>query len=277
MTIQRRNVDFGLSAQAIPRDWCHGDAYQTSFLNALSLLFPEGEKFFVDSVKRFRDAAPGLEQEIAGFIGQEAMHGKEHRALNDLIVAHGYTSAPKIDAALRRFLRLVRKTLSGKSQLAATCALEHFTAMLAESLLTDERMRNDIDPAVRELWIWHALEEAEHKAVAFDVYQAAGGGYVRRVAIMLLTTAVFFAAQAIAHARLMIDRKILWKPWTWVRGAARFWLWPGYFGRLVPAYLAYFRPSFHPNDRDTEAVLASWRDQLFGAGGALVDRTRAIA
>ncbi|MBV8760418.1 MAG: metal-dependent hydrolase [Deltaproteobacteria bacterium] len=277
MTIQRRNVDFGLSAQAVPRDWCHDDAFQTSFLNALSLLFPEGEKFFVESVKQLRDKAPALDREIAGFIGQEAMHGKEHRALNDLIVEHGYASAPKIDAALRRFLRLVRKTLPPTSQLAVTCALEHFTAMLAESLLTDERMREDIHPAVRELWLWHALEESEHKAVAFDVYRAAGGGYVRRAAIMLVTTIVFFAAQAIAHARLMADRKILWKPWTWLRGAGRFWVWPGYLTRLVPAYLAYFRPGFHPNDRDTEAVLAAWRDQLFGDGGALVDRTRAIA
>ncbi len=277
MTIQRRNVDFGLSAQTIPRDWCHDDAYQTSFLNALSLLFPEGEKFFVDSVKQLRDRAPELEREIIGFIGQEAMHGKEHRALNDLIVEHGYTSAPAVDATLRRFLKLVRRALPPKSQLAVTCALEHFTAMLAESLLTDERMRQDIHPAVRDLWTWHALEEAEHKAVAFDVYRAAGGGYVRRAAIMLLTTAIFFAAQAIAHARLMIDRKILWKPWTWIRGAVRFWISPGYLTRLVPAYLAYFRPSFHPNDRDTEAVLASWREQLFGEAGALVSRTRAIA
>lgn len=277
MTIQRRNVDFALSANVVPRDWCHDDAFQTSFLNALSLLFPEGERFFVDSVKHYRDRVFGMEDDITGFIGQEAMHGKEHRALNELLVEHGYTSAPKVDAALRRFLGLVRKTLSPMSQLAATCALEHFTAMLAESLLTDERMRGDIHPTVRQLWVWHALEEAEHKAVAYDVYRAAGGGYVRRASIMLLTTAVFFAAQAIAHARLMSDRKILWKPWTWLRGAARFWLWPGYFTRLLPAYLAYFRPGFHPDDRDTTAVLASWRDQLFGESGMLRDRTRLIA
>jgi predicted metal-dependent hydrolase len=277
MTIQRRDVDFGLEATAIPRDWCHDNAFETTFLNALSLLFPEGEKFFVDSVKKHRDFAPGLEQEIAGFIGQEAMHGKEHRAFNDLLVSHGFSSAPEIDRRLHRFLKLVRKTLSPKSQLAATCALEHFTAMLAESLLQDSRMRGDIHPTIRSLWLWHALEEAEHKAVAFDVYEAAGGGYVRRVAIMLLTTAVFFAAQALAHARLMADRKILWKPWTWVRGATRFWLWPGYFTRLVPAYLSYFRPSFHPNDRDTEAVLDDWREKLFGTDGSLRPQVRLIA
>jgi predicted metal-dependent hydrolase len=269
MTIQRRDVDFGLDASAIPRDWCSGDAFDTSFMNALSLLFPEGEKFFVDSVKKQREHAPGLAQEIAGFIGQEAMHGKEHRAFNDLLVAHGYASAPAIDRRLRRFLKLVRKTLSPMSQLAATCALEHFTAMLAESLLQNREMREELDPSIRGLWLWHALEEAEHKAVAFDVYLAAGGGYVRRAAIMLLTTAVFFAAQALAHARLMADRKILWKPWAWVRGATRLWLWPGYFTRLLPAYLSYFRPSFHPNDRDTEAVLDDWREKLFGEQGSL--------
>jgi hypothetical protein len=277
MTIQRRDVDFGLDASAIPRDWCSDNAFQTTFLNALSLLFPEGEKFFVDSVKKHREHAPNLEREIAGFIGQEAMHGKEHRAFNDLLVAHGFASAPGIDRKLHRFLKLVRKTLSPKSQLAATCALEHFTAMLAESLLQNRSMREELHPSIRSLWLWHALEEAEHKAVAFDVYVAAGGGYVRRVAIMLLTTAVFFAAQAMAHARLMADRKILWKPWTWVRGATRLWLWPGYFTRLVPAYLAYFRPGFHPDDRDTEAVLDDWREKLFGSDGSLRPQVRMIA
>jgi len=277
MTIQRRDVDFGFDASTIPRDWCHDNAFQTTFLNALSLLFPEGEKFFVDSVKKLRDRAPGIEREITGFIGQEAMHGKEHRAFNDLLVAHGFPSAPGIDRRLRGFLKLVRRTLSPKSQLAATCALEHFTAMLAEQLLENPRMRDELHPSIRPLWLWHALEEAEHKAVAFDVYEAAGGGYVRRVAIMLLTTAIFFAAQALAHARLMADRKILWKPWTWLRGAGRLWLWPGYLTRLVPSYLSYFRPGFHPDDRDTRATLAAWRDQLFGDAGTLRAQTRLIA
>ncbi len=158
-----------------------------------------------------------------------------------------------------------------------TCALEHFTAMLAEQLLSDERVRDELHPTVRPLWLWHALEESEHKAVAFDVYRAVGGGYVRRVAIMLLTSVVFFAAQGIAHRRMMADRKIAWRPWTWVRGITRMWIWPGYFIRLVPAYLQYFRPGFHPDDRDTRTLLATWRDVLFGEDGALRDRVRLIA
>lgn len=279
MDIPRRDLELDLDPATVPRDWCHDNAYQTTFLNALSLLFPEGEKFFVDSVKqqRARVTDPELARQIAGFIGQEAMHGKEHRAFNALIVAHGFTSAPAVDRRLRGFLKLVRRTLSPMSQLAVTCALEHFTAMLAEALLGDERMREELHPVVRPLWLWHALEESEHKAVAFDVYRAAGGGYARRAAIMLLTTAVFFAAQTLAHGRMMANRKILWKPWRWLRGIGRMWIWPGYFIRLVPAYLAYFRPGFHPDDRDTRALLATWREVLFGDAGALRDRVRLIA
>ena len=104
--------------------------------NALSLLFPEGETL----LRRIGEAAAGQDHrsrarcaEIIGFIGQEAMHGKEHRAFNELLVAHGYAEAPRVDAGLRNFLKRVRKVLSPMSQLAVTCALEHFTAMLAEA------------------------------------------------------------------------------------------------------------------------------------------------
>ncbi|MDQ3367427.1 MAG: metal-dependent hydrolase [Myxococcota bacterium] len=279
MTIPRRDVELGLEPSTVPRDWCHDDAFQTTFMNALSLLFPEGERFFVDSVKAHREGItdPTLRAQITGFIGQEAMHGKEHRAFNELLVAHGYTAVPRIEAGLRRFLGRVRQTLSPRSQLAATCALEHFTAILAEGLLSDERMRRELHPTVRPLWLWHAFEESEHKAVAFDVYRAAGGGEVRRLAIMLLTTAVFFGAHATVHARLMTARGIALEPWTWLTGVRRLWIAPGYFARLLPAYLAYYRPGFHPDDRDTRALLATWEELLFGPAGALRQHVRDVA
>jgi predicted metal-dependent hydrolase len=230
-------------------------------------------------VKQHREliTSPELRRAVTGFIGQEAMHGKEHRAFNELLVAHGYAEAPRIERRLRRFLIGVRRVLAPRSQLAVTCALEHFTAMLAEQLLRDARLRDAIHPSVRPLWVWHALEESEHKAVAFDVYRTAGGGYARRASIMLLTTAVFFAVQWIAQAHLMHTRGILWKPWRWVRGIGRFYIWPAFLVRLVPAYLSYFRPGFHPDDRDTTQLLERWRDQLFGDTGDLRDRTRVVA
>src|SRR5690242_13496505 len=136
--IPRRNVEIEFDPTVVPRDWYDDDPFVTTHLNALSLLFPEGERFFVDSVKQLRHLVddPELRERIHGFIGQEAMHGKEHRAFNELI------AAPEVDAWLRHFLqKVVKRTLSKHSQLAATVALEHFTAIMAEGLLRRESMR----------------------------------------------------------------------------------------------------------------------------------------
>src|SRR5262249_26150333 len=158
-----------------------------------------------------------------------------------------------------------------------TCALEHFTAMLAEQMLETDRIREQIHPSVRPLWVWHSLEEAEHKAVAYDVYRAVGGGYLRRVAMMIVTSVCFIAVAGGLHARLMGSRGILWKPWRWLRGLRHMWIWPGNFTRLVPRYFTYFRPGFHPNDRDNTALVARWRETLFGPTGTMHDRMRAAA
>lgn len=278
MNIERRDVELALDPSAVPRDWYGADPYETSFLNALSMLFPEGERFFLESVKRFRKRIddPELRAQIDGFIGQEAMHGREHRAFNEMLAAHGYPDSARIDALVRGILRLVRK-MSARSQLAVTCALEHFTAMLAEQVLETRAIRDAIDPAIRPLWVWHALEESEHKAVAYDVYRAVGGGYLRRIALMIATSVVFVSVQGGLHARLMWSRKILWKPWRWLRGLRRMWIWPANFTRLIPRYFTYYRPGFHPNDRDNTALVARWREVLFGDGGELRRHVRAAA
>jgi uncharacterized protein len=261
-------------AAAVPRDWCADDPYATTLLAALSLLFPEGERFFVDAVKQTRTELSAADQarldaDLAGFIGQEAMHGKAHRAFNAMLVDHGFAAAPEIERRLRRFLDVIRRHRSPRAHLAVTCALEHFTALLAEALLARPAMRDELHASVRGLWLWHALEESEHKSVAFDLYRATGGGELQRLSAMLQTTAVFVAVTALAHGRLMAARGILTRPWRWTRGVVRLWIWPGHFTRLVPGYLGYFRPGFHPGQRDTSALLATWRARLFGPHGEL--------
>ncbi len=89
---------------------------------------------------------------------------------------------------------------------------------------------------------------------------------------MVVTTLVFFGVLGMVHARLMATRTIAFRPWRWARGLTRMWVWPAHFTRLVPAYLAYYRPGFHPDDRDTSALLAHWREQLFGQPGTLTLR-----
>lgn len=271
MDIPRRNVDVPFDPAQVPQDWCQANPFLTTHLAALSLLFPEGERFFVDSVKRYRDRItdPRLREEVAGFIGQEAMHGREHRAFNELCEAQGLRSAPRREAGLRRLLGLVRKVVPARGQLAATCALEHFTAILAELLLRDGSMRDDLDPSVRPLWVWHALEESEHKAVAFDVFQKVSGSYVIRARAMVIASAFFIGFIAYSHFRLLAARGLLGDVRGQLRAFDYLWLRRGLFRRLIPAYLDYFRPSFHPNDRDTTALLDRWREHLFGPGGTL--------
>jgi predicted metal-dependent hydrolase len=268
--IPHRQLDLDFDPAAVPADWYLHDGYLSTFLDALSLLFPEGERYFVDAVKRSRAdvASPALRAQIAGFIAQEATHGKEHRAFNELFAAHGLVDAPRLEAELRVLLDRARR-LPPRARLAVTCALEHITAILAAMLLGSEDVRAAMHPTVRPLWVWHALEETEHKAVAFDVYQGVGGGYILRTSMMLMTTLVFFAVLARVHVCFLSSRRLLWRPWRWMRGLAHMWIKPGVFRPLVPAYLDYFRPRFHPDDRDSTALVATWRQRLFGEGGEL--------
>jgi predicted metal-dependent hydrolase len=277
VNIVRRRIDFEFDPASVPREWYRGDAHLTAFWNALSLLFPEGERFFVESVRRFRDRIDDPEQraDIEAFIGQEAMHGRGHRAFNDMLRERSPRVVERTDRELRHLLNLARRTLTARGQLAVTCALEHYTAILAEQLLQRDDHRGSGHPSVRPLWVWHALEESEHKAVAFDVYRSVGGGYLRRVAVMLLTTFFFVAETARVHARFLRAEGRLGDVRGWLRALDYFWRRPGLFRRLVPAYLDYFRPGFHPHDRDTTWLLDEWRERLFGEHGELRDRLRA--
>ena len=272
-----RRPSFELDAADVPERWWGDDLFLSLFGDALSLVFPEGERFFVESVRRFKDDIddPELRAAAIAFAGQEAMHGREHRAWNDLLVKKGLTDAPELEAQVKRLLDTGRRVLSPRAQLAVTCALEHFTASMAEQLMEIEDDRHDIHPKMRPLWLWHAVEESEHKAVAFDVYQAVGGTYGLRVAIMLLTTALFLGKMSHIHVRFLARKKTLWNARAWAHGIDHLWRDPGMFRKLVPAYLDYFRPGFHPNDRDADALLELWTDRLFGPNGEITRRTTA--
>ena len=240
------------------------DAGLSAFWGVLSLAFPEGEKFFVDSVKRYSHRlSDALRKDVVGFAGQESMHAKEHLTFNARILP------PQAEKAIRwshrrvdALLHLGRTRMSGRMQLAVTCALEHFTATLAEQLLTLPEHRDAIDPEVRGMWLWHALEELEHKSVAFDVYEEVGGTYSVRVVAMVLAT--FFLCEYLgeATARVLYAQGKL-RP-KHLRALYRSLMkYPGLVPRLMPKYLDYYRRDFHPTDHDTTELLAHWRAALF--------------
>ncbi|TRX76559.1 metal-dependent hydrolase [Pseudomonas mangiferae] len=256
----RRDIRFDLPADRI-KDWHEQGPQVTHFFNALSLLFPSGERFFMDSVRHYRKRItdPQLTAEVQGFIGQEAMHSREHVQYNELMEAAGLP-ARTLDRRLAWFLDLLKKWLPASFNLSVTLALEHYTAILADLLLRDPSRLGDSLPGYTHVWTWHALEETEHKAVSFDVWnqvvEPGLGRYLLRCGSMLVTTVVFWLVVFDFHVRLLIaDRHAphflrgFWRVIVFLYGPR------GVFPSIARQWLDYFRPGFHPWQHDNRTHL----------------------
>ena len=268
-------MSFEESMRDLPRHFAgDGDLIAGHIIAALSSVFPDGEDYFVRSVRHFRDRVtdPALKRQVAGFIGQEAVHGREHRVFNDRLAELGYPTK-HYEKLTRVGLRVRERIAPAKANLAATAALEHFTATLAELVLTNEEIRTLMGAdAVRDLFVWHTLEESEHKAVAFDVYRAVGGGERLRV-----WTMNFFRYGFVVGMGLAVLVSLLGDRATYRRGnLRRSWQRVKRSPIADPAVWAqlrdYNRPDFHPDDSDTTELVETWRDALFGEHGALNDK-----
>ncbi|MEQ9520275.1 MAG: metal-dependent hydrolase [Parvibaculum sp.] len=246
----------------LPVNWHSGNPAISHFYNGLSLTFPEGERFFVDSVRHFRDQItdPKLLEDVRGFSGQETIHSREHVAYNKFLAAKGLKPEP-LEAGVRFGMNLSRK-LPKKMQLAFTCAIEHYTALFAEVILSDPHVMADAHPDFANVWRWHAMEEAEHKAVAFDVSKFVDpgfGGYLRRCLAMTITTTNFNLVALFHLLYLMKQSGDFFNGRAWWQAMIYLWGKPGVWRRVLAGVPAYYRPSFHPNDQDTVQLVAQWR------------------
>ncbi|WP_232472407.1 metal-dependent hydrolase [Burkholderia ubonensis] len=274
--IRRRDPHFRF-ADDIPRYWYRGQSHVTRFFDAFSIMFPLGEKFFVDSVRQYRDALPAdgmLAAQVDAFLYQEATHIREHRAYNRRLARQGMPVGA-LEVIMRRRQQQCRRVASPLLRLTFTACLEHYTAILADLLLRDPAILDGADPSMAAIWRWHAVEETEHRAVAFDVFRACGGGavkrYIMRTAAMLGVTACFVVDLAYFVTRLAVaDRDAgNWRSWArlgwWLFGA------PGVFTRVLPAWLAWFSPCFHPSRIGNPATLAAARAALAAADAAATE------
>ncbi len=273
LAVTQRDIHFPIAGTQL-RDWHPFGPFVSHFFNAMSLFFPEGEQFFIDTVRYYRDKGritdPKLLEEVKGFIGQEAMHGREHRAYNEAVAAAGYP-AGELEAKAVALLNFGRKMLPHAEQLANTIALEHFTAIMAEVLLTHGYTLDGAPPQMSALWRWHAIEETEHKAVAYDVYQKVAGGfwgYLRRCLVMLSVSMLFLSQTFYTHWRL-IKHDGLQRDWRGWRGFLRFlFVNPGALRKIAIPWLKYFKPGFHPWQHDNRAHVERWKAAYAAAGAA---------
>jgi hypothetical protein len=272
-TVPVRPMEFDKWVADLPKYFAaNDDIVMSHVLTVLSSTFPEGENFFVRSVASVRDEItdPQLLADVDGFIGQEQMHGREHQVLNDRLAEYGYPTRG-ISRYVQGLYWVRERVQTKKVNLAFTAALEHYTATLAELLLTDEAARKAVGrPGARDILTWHALEESEHKAVAFDVYKAVGGSEAMRIVVMVLTDLLFIVETSIMAAiSIAMDRDARRHPVKLIRSFARLPRSPFVSLRALKILAQYHRPGFHPTDRDTRGLIADWRQALFGRDGQL--------
>jgi uncharacterized protein len=275
VAVPTRSVEFETFLGTVQKHFAaDGDIVMSHVLTVLSSVFPDGEDYFVRSVEAAQDrvADPVLRTDLEGFIGQESMHGREHRVLNERLADLGYPTAA-IGAYVRWLFRTRERIHNQRLHLAFTSALEHYTATLAETLLTDPQARGVVgDEGVRYLLMWHALEESEHKAVAFDVYKEIGGGEGMRIAVMWLTHLLFVIETSMWTAiSLAMDRDARHQPLRVAKSVWRLRRSPFVTRRPVRQLFQYNHRGFHPNDRDTRELISKWRAELFGSGGPLTE------
>ena len=275
--VRRMDFDF----DTVPEYWMNKSAGLTHFMTALSALFPAGEKFLIDSVRAVRQHPSikdnqELQREISAFIGQEAMHTQEHVGFNASAQKFGH-DVDRLDRITDRVIQSTRKvfTFLGKPvgitqemvDLTATTALEHFTATIASQLLVNPYIQELMtDETMKTMWLWHAIEENEHKAVAYDVFEGVFGrglkAYALRTGSLVTAMATLFVVQSYFVLRLLQDDKQL--NLTSLKDIYIYAYSPskGVITGMTKEMLVYFRPKFHPNDLDTHELLESWKAKL---------------
>jgi len=249
--------------RALATDWHGGSAFKTAYFNALSTMFPIGEKFFIDSVRHFRDQIedPRLLAEITAFQGQESMHRREHQQYNETLCRLRGYDLEKIEDRLRKRLDWARSELSPIRQLAGTVAYEHLTAIMANDMLRHEDAMAGADSDIADLWRWHGVEETEHKSVAFDVYCAVGGNVRgRRIALFMNSCYFFRDVFGILGYMLKVDGKHR-SIREWLSGLNFLFGKPGVLRRCAYGYFSFYRQRFHPWNHDNRYLIDNWSEK----------------
>lgn len=262
--VVRYNLDFKLDQ--IPRFWFGNHPFRTRFFDALSLTFPDGERYFIQSVRLFRDQItdPDLQQRVADFIRQEAQHGIAHDKMNDMMRQQGMPIDQFIKV-LNKILKFELENRSAQYNIAMTAAAEHLTALMAHTFYQQQTTMQDAHPFVRALLAWHAIEEMEHRDVAFDVMRdvAQVPEYLRKFALLFTTVMMFYFTLYRTQIMLKYDGFSRWQRLKMTyQGLPWFFGKKGIMTAMRQPYLDWFKADFHPNQHPVIAQYQTWVDTL---------------
>ncbi|MEY4765043.1 MAG: hypothetical protein RI907_1716 [Pseudomonadota bacterium] len=257
--VPREKLNFGFTSD-IPKYWFGGDPFKTRFWDAMSVIFPPGEKFFMTTVRDFRDRVtdPQLLQDIKDFNRQEAQHTLVHNQYNEYLRQQGIDVDGLIKELDDLLFKNYRSRFSREYTLAITAALEHFTALGAHTLFDERDVMRDAHPNVRAMYAWHAIEEVEHKGVAYDVMvDVAKVGYWKRVGALVHATFMFpYTIRKFANAMLETDGYNWWQR-RWMNIKSLPWL-LGMAAPIFSKYFAYYKPGYHPWEETDQPGYEPW-------------------
>ena len=241
-------------------NWYGDNAVLSAYFTVLSSTFPPGEQEFIDSVRHYMDEIedPELKAQVKGFIGQEAAHRHQHHQVNKVFDELGL-NATRLEKHLGKHIAIQRKRHHPKTLLAATVGMEHITAIMANHLLNHPELLDPMPEVMRELMLWHAVEEIEHKSVAFDVYQVCEGDsdHLRRVmkfqTIEFLVRTGCYTLAVLYWKKKIPSFKDVKESWQF------FWGKKGFYRQLVGPYKSFFKKKFHPWDEDNRPLIDKWK------------------
>jgi uncharacterized protein len=258
-SIPPRRLRFKISND-LPRLWNGGCPVKTHILNSIAILAPAFERLAISSVLPFKNEIqnPKLKKQIEGFIGQESAHGSEFIRFNLILKSQGYDIKRLEKGNLKKFKWLTKK-FSPKMHLSLTLAAEHLTAIISDFILRDKAWLKDAQVSAAALWRWHAIEEIEHKAVVYDLYQSLGGGYFTRIIGMWWVTSMLGGLLISNFFHLIAKDKLLFKLSFWGQVLKICWVSPGFCRKLILPYLHYFVPYFHPWQQNNVELIRNWK------------------
>jgi len=253
-----RKTTFPFEKRGFRKYWHGNSPFLSFFYAAFSSAFPAGETFFLKSVLYFKDHVSDkkLRKDMEQFAIQEAHHTQQHNKFNGVVETQGL-NMKKAESRNADFLRWVKNRYSPIDQLSFTVAFEHFTAMIGNQLLKKSKFFEGADPGVVALWMWHSAEETEHKSVAYEVFQHCGGGYWSRIKTMPLACYKLFSILFINQWEMLREDKSL-QFTDYIRGLTSIFGWNGLVSSLLPEFIRYFSPGFHPWEIDNQELYIKW-------------------
>lgn len=261
LTVRKPKFDF---SKGVPRHWLKSSGLLTHVMNSLSLMFPEGERFFIRSVNRFSDKikTAEMQQSLKNFAGQETQHGVQHDKFNAFLRQHGYEYEAFV-ASVENFVfkklePFLTEKIWDKLGLSITAAAEHMTATWAAHFLKNRDAFAETPDEIRNLFLWHAMEEIEHKDFAFDVLAEVDDSYLARMAGLLFIAVGVPVIIGMIATRFISQDKTMSRA-DLIRDMPKLFLTKDSLGRMfIASCVQYLDPKFHPRNNDDRHLLSEY-------------------